>query len=413
MLIAIGTRGDIEPFLAVGEILLKNGHEVVGLFPDQYRSLAKESGLRFLPFDRAFIEMIEGDVGKQAMGGTKNLLGRIKAYYRLYKRAKGINQSIFKAQIDFITQENPDRIIHSIKATIPIQWGCVTGKPSICLSPIPCVNHPLKNKSSIAFRGKDFGKTINRWTFQFTRFATIKNLRFFLKKYNQQDPGQRILVNALMKETAVFTVTPSFFELEGTPSHVHFLGYPERNKERHWKPSDELNEFVQKHHRFMFITFGSMSNPEPSKKTNMILGALTKLSIPAVINTAAGGLEELKVYDRENFHFVNTIPYDWVLPKAHAALHHGGAGTTHLSVKYGCATTIIPHIIDQYFWNNQLSEIGVGPKGVSIAKINEVNLEEILTALWLNPAYKSTAEALSKEMKKEDFEQQIQKVLTA
>ena len=163
----------------------------------------------------------------------------------------------------------------------------------------------------------------------------------------------------------------------------------------------------------MFITFGSMSNPEPAKKTNMILGALTKLNIPAIINTAAGGLEELKVYDRENFHFVNAIPYDWVLPKAHSALHHGGAGTTHLSVKYGCATTIIPHIIDQYFWNNQLSEIGVGPKGVSIARMSEESLEEILTALWLNPAYKNTTEALSKEMKKEGFEDQILKVLTA
>lgn len=413
MLIAIGTRGDIEPFLAVGELLLKSGHEVVGLFPDQYRSLTKESGIKFLPFDAGFIEMIEGDVGKQAMGGAKNLIGRIKAYYRLYKSAKAVNQRIFKEQIDFIAQENPDKIIHSIKATVPVQWGYVTGKPSITLSPIPCVNHPIKNKSSIAFRGRNFGKTINRWTFQFTRYATIKNLRAYLKKYKQQDPGQKALVNALLNEPAVFTVSPSFFELEGTPSHVHYLGYQERNKERHWKPSEALQQFILRHKRFMFITFGSMSNPEPAQKTSMLLSTLTKLNIPAIINTAGGGLEEPKAYDDENFHFVNAIPYDWVLPKAHAALHHGGSGTTHLSVKYGCATTIIPHIIDQYFWNNQLSEIGVGPKGISIARMSEENLKDMLTALWFNPAYKSTAEALSREMKQEDFESQILKVLTA
>lgn len=411
MLVAIGTRGDIEPFLAIGELLLKEGHEVVGVFPAQYGPLAEESGIRFLPFDKGFIEMIEGEVGKQALGGTKSLWGRIKAYYRLYKTSKEVNKQIFREQIDFINEENPDRIIHSIKATIPIQWGYLTGKPSITLSPIPSVNHPLKNKASIAFRGKDFGKTINKWTFQFTRYTTIKNLRVFLKKYGQEDPGQKPLVQALLKETAVFTVSPSFFDLEGMPEHVYFLGYQERNKEQHWKPSEELQEFVQKHHRFMFVTFGSMSNPEPDRKTEMMLNALTKQNIPAIINTAGGGLEEPKQYDREMFHFVKSIPYDWVLPKAHAAIHHGGAGTTHLTVKYGCATTIIPHIIDQYFWNNVLSDLGVGPKGTAIGKLTEAKLEEIITPLWLNPEYKAKAKELSKPLKAEDFDQQIIEVL--
>lgn len=413
MLIAIGTRGDIEPFLAAGELLLKKGHDVVGVFPYQFGPLAAESGIRFLSLDKGFIEMIEGEVGKQALGGTRNLWQRVNAYYKLYKTAKEVNFHVFREQIDYVKSENPDRIIHSIKATVPVQWGYLTGKPSLMLSPIPCVTHPIKNKSSMAFRGKNLGPLLNRWSYSFTKYTTIKYLRSYLKKFGEKDPGQKILESAMLAEPAIFTVSPSFFNLEGQPDYVHFLGYLERNKERHWKPSNELNKFIQKHHRFMFITFGSMSNPEPVKKTNMILGALTKLNIPAIINTAGGGLEELKGYDRENFHFVNAIPYDWVLPKAHAALHHGGAGTTHLSVKYGCATTIIPHIIDQYFWNNQLSEIGVGPKGVSIARMSEESLEEILTALWLNPAYKSTAEALSKEMKKEDFEDQILKVLTA
>lgn len=412
MLIAIGTRGDIEPFLAVGELLLKKGHHVVGLFPAQFGPLAEESGIRFLPFDAGFIDMIEGEVGKQALGGTKNLWGRIKAYYQLYKASVKVNKKLFKEQIDFIAQEHPDRIIHSIKATVPIQWGYLTGKPSITLSPIPSVNHPLKNKASIAFRGRDFGKTINKWTFQFTRYATIKNLRVFLKKFGQEDPGQKPLVQALLRELAIFTVSPSFFNLEGIPDHVHFLGYQERNKEQHWKPTEELQQFVQKHQRFMFVTFGSMSNPEPGRKTEIMLKVLTKQNIPAIINTAGGGLEEPDSYDRNMFHFVKAIPYDWVLPKAYAAIHHGGAGTTHLTVKYGCATTIIPHIIDQYFWNNILSELGVGPKGTAIGKLSEAKLEEIIIPLWLNPSHKEEAEKLGQSLNSEDFEKQILEVLT-
>lgn len=412
MLIAIGTRGDVEPFLAVGELLQNHGHEVIGLFPEQYGSLAKESDIAFLPFDAGFIEMIEGEVGKQALGGATNFFQRIQAYYQLYKVSKKVNNKIFKEQIDFISKVNPDRIIHSIKATVPIHWGYITGKPSINLSPIPCVTHSVKDRSSMAFRGKNFGKIVNEWTYQFTRWASIKNLRVFLKKLGEEDPGQRSLTKAMLNEIAVFTVSPNFFRLENQPSHVHFLGYQERNKEKHWQPSDSLNQFLERHKRFLFITFGSMSNPDPEKKTQIIISTLAKLGIPAIINTAGGGLSEPQSYDEKMVHFVKSIPYDWILPKAYACIHHGGSGTTHLALKYACPTTIIPHIVDQYFWNNVLSDLQLGPKGIAVAKLKESNFEGIVTDLWYNPKYKEAAESFSLMLKKENFEEQILSVLT-
>jgi hypothetical protein len=36
---------------------------------------------------------------------------------------------------------------------------------------------------------------------------------------------------------------------------------------------------------------------------------------------------------------------------------------------------IIPHIIDQYAWNNLVSELGIGPVGIAISKIKSKNLE--------------------------------------
>ena len=64
LLIAIGTRGDIEPFLAVGEKLLARGHHVIAAFPSQFAHLAKESSLHFLGLDPIFLEMVEGEIGK-------------------------------------------------------------------------------------------------------------------------------------------------------------------------------------------------------------------------------------------------------------------------------------------------------------------------------------------------------------
>ena len=47
LLISIGTRGDMEPFLAIGDILKEKGHEVLCAFPEHFRSLAKESNIEF------------------------------------------------------------------------------------------------------------------------------------------------------------------------------------------------------------------------------------------------------------------------------------------------------------------------------------------------------------------------------
>ena len=44
LLISIGTRGDMEPFLAIGELLKEKGHQVICAFSEQFARLAQESG---------------------------------------------------------------------------------------------------------------------------------------------------------------------------------------------------------------------------------------------------------------------------------------------------------------------------------------------------------------------------------
>lgn len=64
---SLGTRGDVEPFLAIGSKLQKMGHEVVYTFPEQFKNLCP-SNARFYPLNRSFIELIESPEGKTVMG---------------------------------------------------------------------------------------------------------------------------------------------------------------------------------------------------------------------------------------------------------------------------------------------------------------------------------------------------------
>jgi len=47
VLMSIGTRGDIEPFLAIEDILQGRGHEVICAFPGQCRDLVENRNLEF------------------------------------------------------------------------------------------------------------------------------------------------------------------------------------------------------------------------------------------------------------------------------------------------------------------------------------------------------------------------------
>ena len=68
ILISVGTRGDMEPFLAIGEILKEKGHQVICAFPEQFRNLVEDTDMEFASLGTKFIQMLESDLGKAAMG---------------------------------------------------------------------------------------------------------------------------------------------------------------------------------------------------------------------------------------------------------------------------------------------------------------------------------------------------------
>ena len=123
LLVSLGTRGDMEPFLAVGELLKKAGHETVCLFPEQYKKLAFEGGHSFESLGPEFIEMLESDVGKAAMGGSATIWQKLRAYLKLQKDYTHINKTIMQRQYDVLHRLRPDRCVYSAKSIYPVVWG--------------------------------------------------------------------------------------------------------------------------------------------------------------------------------------------------------------------------------------------------------------------------------------------------
>ena len=411
LLTSIGTRGDMEPFLAIAQLLEERGHQVICLFPEQFRNLAEDSGFEFASLGSEFIEMLNGPVGRTAMGGGKMGFQKLRAYVKLARLQQGINRAMIIKQEQVIEEEQPDRIVHNGKTMYPVIWGAKNKGKRFLISPVPYM-HYVKNHSHIAFNS-NYGPFINKLTYDLANFGLLKTITGSLKSLSKtKQLSTSEIKNALFGETVIYTISPSLFKRPDYWSkNLHVLGYHERKKTLNWEPSEELNAFLGKHPKVNLVTFGSMVNAEPERKTQIILDILERNRIPSIINTAAGGLVEPVQYNRELFHFVDRIPYDWIFPKLYSVIHHGGSGTTHTGLKYACATMIIPHIIDQFVWNKIVNQKGLGPLGVNIGSISTKKLESKIVDLYSNPSFKKQAEALSLTMQKESYTDELCKLI--
>jgi UDP:flavonoid glycosyltransferase YjiC (YdhE family) len=406
ILISVGTRGDVEPFLAIGELLRDKGHQVICAFPEQFRELTEGSGLSFASLGANFLELLDSDVGKAAIGGSSGL----KKLFALLKLARTQNESqkeLASKQYEIILGENPDRVLYNSKAMYPIIWGVSNKGKSILLSSLPYMHYVIGH-SHIAFN-RDFGPFINKLTYGLFYFGIVTTAKITMKWLKiSTSISRKQIRNSFMENKVLYAISPSLFPRPPYwKENLRVSGYNERNKAVNWKPDAALKDFLAKHVKILLITFGSMINPEPEEKTKFILDILERNNIPAIINTASGGLEKPEKYNTELIHFVSGIPYDWILPKIYAFIHHGGSGTTHMALKYGCATMIIPHIIDQFVWNNIIFELGSGPKGMQILNLTSKSLEPKILELLNTGAFKERAEQIASQMEKEDLREEL------
>lgn len=404
LIISIGTRGDIEPFLAIAEILKERGHNVICVFPEQFRNLAEDSKNNFIPLSPKLIELIESKDVKVTMGGRRSILKKIKNFIRIYRQSNPIINEIFLQEQEIIINENPDKIVSHITAVYPIVHEIKNPNSSILISTLPCILHPVKEYPSIGFKS-NYGPFFNKITYKISNFLLLRIILHTTKDFRKSlKITPKDVKNTLFSKKISYMVSPTIFSRpKSWPENARIVGYHERDKSMNWKSDENLNLFLEKHNKIMFITFGSAINPKPEKNTKIFLDILENNGIPAIINIAGGGLNKPKIYDKELIHFIPTIPYDWIFPKVYCVIHHGGAGTTHMATKYGCPSLIIPHIVDQYLWDTLLKDLGIGPKGIPIKKLNRKKLEPKVLDLFHNANYKTKALELSEKMKNEDF----------
>ncbi|EAR00557.1 glycosyltransferase [Maribacter sp. HTCC2170] len=408
LLIAVGTRGDIEPFLAIAVKLKQKGHDILCCFPEQFKKMTCALEIPFQGLGKEFLELLDTEDGKSVMGSKLTFFRKLKVYYHLYRKSSEINKRMAQRQKEIIAVFNPDRVLFHIKSIYPLLWAIEHPNKVVLVSPIPYLVHVTKKHGHIGFN-KNYGLFMNKLTYRLSNFALIKNVLSIAK---HMDPSNKVshslLKGTLLNIKMLYTVSPTLFSKPlNWPDHVRVFGHQGSTTSKIWNMDESLEKFLEKHDKVLFVTFGSMKNDNPEEKTKAILDVVQNYGLPTIVNTSSGGLVIPDNYNAELVYFVSNIPYEHIFPNVHAVIHHGGAGTTHLALKHGCPSLIIPHIIDQYMWANLIHSHGAGPRSISIAKMNSKNLKPKILDLFQNNVYKMMTKQLSLGLKEENYTKEL------
>jgi vancomycin aglycone glucosyltransferase len=142
-----------------------------------------------------------------------------------------------------------------------------------------------------------------------------------------------------------------------------------------------VEAFLQEGPAPIYIGFGSMVAPRAPELVAQAVAAVRAVGRRAVI---AGGWAALEAHIQEadDVMTIDNVPHSLIFPKVAAAVHHGGAGTTTAAARAGIPQVLLPHILDQYYWAHRVKVLGLGPPALPIERVTvEVLRERIRRAL--------------------------------
>jgi vancomycin aglycone glucosyltransferase len=129
-----------------------------------------------------------------------------------------------------------------------------------------------------------------------------------------------------------------------------------------------VEAFLQRGRAPIYIGFGSMVAPRAPELVTQAVAAVRAIGRRAVIAGGWAALERhIKVAD--DLLTVDNVPHSLIFPRVAAAVHHGGAGTTTAAVRAGVPQVQLPHILDQYYWAHRVEVLGLGPRALPIESV--------------------------------------------
>lgn len=401
-ILATGTRGDVQPYIALGAGLQSFGHQVCIAASKDFAELIRQVGLAYYPIDVDVKAILNGAEGQALMKKGANPLQFIHLYRQL--------------TLPYIERYLQDawQACQTTNALIasPLSFGASTFATCLdipyFLAKIQPVGHTRVFPNPVTPQNIRLGKWYNWLTYEVMQQLFGITFRKPVSAWLERNLNTPPLPFLGSSRQAYRNRKPRLFGFSNAvvpkpydwPDWWHVTGYWHLDLISTWQPPDKLKRFLAAGPPPVYIGFGSMKGEDPQTLTHIALKALEQTGQRGIILTGWGGLSEVDL--PETVLNVENVPHDWLFPKMSAVVHHGGSGTTAAALRAGVPSIVLPFMADQPFWGHRVAQLGVGPNPIPQKKLTVEGLAQAIQAATQNQTIRDRAHELGHHIRSED-----------
>ena len=409
-ILTIGSRGDVQPYLALAVGLTRSGHTVRLASHAIFESWIRDYGIdftlvRFNPRDvvnHPDVQRAKSNIVKFVLT-VRRIIGPqyIDVFDDFWQASQGADAIIASPTAsnayDCAQHMGIPLMIGMLQPLIPTREF-----PSFFLPLAPNIGGTLNKTSHHLFNQvlwQSARTEVNRWR----RLRLGHRPAAFFGPYKQMRTAE---VPYLVACSPTIVPKPADWKEWHHMTGYWFLEIPPDEP-----PPHEVQQFLESGKPPVYVGFGSMSDEQSDRLTKIIIKALEVLNQRGILSSGWGGLEGSALPD--SILHVEDVPHRWLFPRLAALVHHGGAGTTAEGLRSGVPSIVVPFGGDQHHWARILVKAGASPDVPSIDKLTTDSLAKAINAVLDNPGFRIRTESLAKSIRAEDGVSRAVKIVNA
>lgn len=400
LLLAMGSRGDVQPMLALGDRLRREGLAVAVAAGADFGPFVEEQGLDFEPLSFEVMEGVRSELGQKWLGGTSTnprrearLMRQVVRHIaealagdlmRLSERADAFVSGPLTFDAMEVLAARADK--HHVFAMFQPTWPTAQGASAA---------FALRPRSTSGLN-RAWG-----WAAAYAAWDVVRSTGDVVRRRIGSGRGSfRQYVTAAKQVPTVLAVSPRVVPPAAEwGANVTQTGFWFVERTEPWQPPDEVRAFLADGPPPVYLGLGSMATADPAGVVHAFTTALDRLGLRGVLSAGWAGLraEDLPA----TVLALDGAPHDALFPQMSIVIHHGGAGTTAAALRAGVPQVVVPHIADQPYWGRRVHELGVGAAPIHRKHLTADRLAAASTEA-ARPEVVRAATALGEQVRGED-----------
>lgn len=378
VLATIGSRGDVQPMLALAQALRQRGHLPVVVAPPNFRTWTEGLGFEFAPlgqdmqvFMRDHPELMTGNPIRLARGFLKYFQEQLALQAADLRAAGQGADAMVYAGLAFFSGA-------SVAEALQL--------PALCLQFTNCLlPSRLHPPTMLPIHG--LPQWLNRLAWALERQmgdsavrGTLNVMRASLGLPPVGNIWRLLIDEARVVIAADAGLLPPDPGWQGRYAYANFVFFDDP------MPLDpELDDWLRDGEPPVFLGFGSMSGAATDRMEALMTRAIAATGKRCLVGAGWSGLGTGGL--PKGWRVVRDAPHALLFPRTAVVVHHGGSGTMAQALRAGVPQVVLPLLLDQFHHAHRLFVCGVAPKPVPLEKVSAAQLAECIhTALSLPAA---------------------------